>query len=188
MSGLYGLGIPHVFFRVIGGIDYHEPCNRIHMRNLILGLIVIVAALCVGKQEAKAADVTRICVATYNPSTGALSCSDTGWLPLAFPALTNTVVSVLNSHAGQAQAITCYNPAAAVTYIQIFDAATAGAVTLGTTTPVVTFGVPTVASTTMSTGGDLGIKFFNGIQIAATTTPTGNTAPATAAVCNVLYN
>jgi hypothetical protein len=151
----------------------------------LLSAVIIVDAI---GHKAGAADVTRICVATYNPQTGAPSCTDSGWLPLSFPALTNTVVSVLNSHAGQAQAITCYNPAAAVTYVQLFDSATAGAVTLGTTVPVLTFGVPTVGATTMSTGGDLGIKFFNGIQIAATATPTGNTAPATAAVCNVLYN
>lgn len=120
-------------------------------------------------------------------STGALWTTQTpsttgGWSPYKASALTNSAVTVKGS-AGNLGGYHCYNPAAAVTYIQIYD--TSGAVTVGTTTPVLSFGIPA------SGGGNLefvnGVNFANAIKVAATTTGTGGTAPATAAECNFLY-
>lgn len=68
------------------------------------------------------------------------------------------------------------NPNAAVSYIQIFDAASTDAVTVGTTTPTAV--VPLPASTPVNVV--LSMPFRNGIVVAATTTPTGSTAPVTA--------
>lgn len=69
--------------------------------------------------------------------------------------------------------ITAYNPAAAVTYIQLFDKLTAD-VTVGTTTPDVVIGILN------ATGREIALHhiFTTGIVWAATTTPTGNTAPS----------
>jgi len=51
------------------------------------------------------------------------------------------------------------------------------------------FGIP--AASSLPGGGNLewsnGIHFTNGIQVAATTTATGNTAPSTAVDCNFAY-
>lgn len=99
-------------------------------------------------------------------------------------ALTNTVVSVKSS-AAQIAGWALHNPSAATTYLQFFNAATAGAVTLGSTTP--TFVMALAAGASANLIGACGIDFASGIQIAATTTATGSTAPATAMVVAVIY-
>lgn len=71
------------------------------------------------------------------------------------------------------------NPNTSPIFLQFFNAATAGAVTPGTTTPVFWVAVPaggvTDASLSVSPG-----QFPLGIVIAATTTPLGGTSPASA--------
>lgn len=114
---------------------------------------------------------------TLTPSTGG------GWTPSLKNALSTTVSSVKAS-AGTLGGIHCYNPAAAATYVQIFNVAS-GSVVLGTTTPALSIGMPTL-------GGALhefanGIAFSTAISVAATTTSTGSSAPATAAECNFWY-
>lgn len=108
----------------------------------------------------------------------------TGWTPLRRSALTNTVVTNKGTP-GVMGGYHCYNPAAAVTYLQIFDVASATTVTLGTTVPDLSFGIPAGG------GGNLewanGVAFTLGTKIAATTTATGSTAPATALDCNFFY-
>jgi len=76
-------------------------------------------------------------------------------------------------------------------YIQVFNLATSGAVTLGTTTP--TFVVPIPANSTAANGAGanleltVGIAMSTGIQVAATTTPTGATTVTTGLTGFVLY-
>jgi hypothetical protein len=76
-------------------------------------------------------------------------------------------------------------------YIQVFNLATSGAVTLGTTTP--TFVVPLPANNTAANGAGANLELTNGIamstgiQIAATTTPTGATTVTTGLTGFVLY-
>ena len=81
--------------------------------------------------------------------------------------------------------LTCWHTNAADAFLQLFDAADASDVTLGTTVPTDVF--PLVAGNGTLIGaseipipGD-GVLYRNGIQYAVTTTETGNTAPASAA-------
>jgi hypothetical protein len=105
-----------------------------------------------------------------------------GWTPFLDNGQSTTVTTVKGS-AGELGAYHCVNPNAAVSYVQIFD--TASTVTLGTTTPVLSLGLPA------SDGGNIewgmGVHFANGIKVAVTTTATGSTAPGTAVDCNFAF-
>jgi hypothetical protein len=78
------------------------------------------------------------------------------------------------------------NPNTAGVFIQYFDAATAAAVTVGTTKPLASFFVPGTGS--VGTVGVLSesyevpraLSFKNGVVVAATTTQQGGAAPASA--------
>lgn len=82
------------------------------------------------------------------------------------------------------------NTNAAVTYVQLFNAASVGAVTLGTTPP--TFVIAVAAGAGISDREFLNeenrLSFPLGLVAAATTTPTGNTAPGAAIVTNLFIN
>ena len=106
------------------------------------------------------------------------------WHPVLLASLGSTVTQV-KPRAGKLAFIYCYNPTAAVAYLQLFDAATAASVTLGTTAPVVSLGIPTLQAAGLGPAV-IGLEFINGIQVASTTTPTGNTAASQN--CNVAYN
>ncbi len=110
-----------------------------------------------------------------------------GWTPKRLSALSTTVTAVKSSAAGQLGMIQCGNTNASQGYVQIFDVATAGGVTLGTTVP--NLSIPIAAT---NTGGYTlslqGMQFANGIQVAATTTATGSTALGTALDCNAGFN
>lgn len=105
-----------------------------------------------------------------------------GATPSRQSALSTTVQTVKGS-AGQLYSYHCFNAAAATSYVQIFD--TSGAVTLGTTTPALSLGLPAGGA------GNLhfttGVAFANAIKVAATTTATGSSAPGTAVDCNFTY-
>ena len=66
-----------------------------------------------------------------------------------------------------------YNPAAAVTYLQVFDATASGGITLGTTVPKLVWGVASATNDEIAT--DSGLGFEVGVYIIPTTTPTGAT-------------
>lgn len=121
-------------------------------------------------------------------STTPVPAATNGWSPKLANGLSTTVTSVKNS-AGELGSYHCLNQSGAVAYVQVFDAASAGAVTLGSTIPVLSFGLP--AASSLPGGGNLewsnGIHFASGIQVAATTTATGSSAPATAVDCNFAY-
>lgn len=110
-----------------------------------------------------------------------------GWTPKLLNALSTTVTAIKSSAAGQLGLLQCGNTNASEGYVQVFDVATAGAVTLGTTTPKLS--IPIAAT---NTGGWalplVGMQFANGIQVAATTTATGLTALGTALDCNAAFN
>ena len=80
------------------------------------------------------------------------------------------------------------NPNAAIIYIQVFDAAATGAITLGTTTPIASIAIPAYGVTDSGPTFTGGFAFLTGIVVAATTTPTGNTAPTTAINANFYTN
>jgi hypothetical protein len=108
-----------------------------------------------------------------------------GWTPLLLNAL-STTVKPIKASPGQLGLLHCWNPNATVEYVQVFNVAS-GSVTLGTTVPVQSFGIPP----TNATGYTLslqGLQFGTAISVAATTTATGLTAPGTALDCNAGYN
>jgi hypothetical protein len=85
------------------------------------------------------------------------------------------------------------NPNASVVFVQLFDAATAGAVTLGTTTPVQAYQVPVggagnalVSRLIDYSNGPL--RFSAGMVYAVTTTRTGSTAPASNCIINFRFS
>jgi hypothetical protein len=75
--------------------------------------------------------------------------------------------------------INATNPNTTLAYVQFFDAATAGAVTVGTTAPAFFVGVPAFGGG-VDTPQLVPYQFRKGIVVAATTTPTGSTAPGSA--------
>lgn len=84
-----------------------------------------------------------------------------------------------------------WNQDSSDTFLHFYDAATAGAVTVGTTTPKVTFAVP--ASSGLDDGSPTikfkseGLRFNNGVVVAATTTVGGSSAPTNGLLLNVRY-
>lgn len=108
--------------------------------------------------------------------------SGNGWSVVSETALTNTVVTIKSS-AGDFGGYMVYNPNASVVYVQVFDAAS---VTLGTTTPK--YVIPLPAGAAANIEFSLGITHANAIKLAATTTPTGSTAPASSLTGFFLYS
>lgn len=101
--------------------------------------------------------------------------------PYANGALTNTAVLAVNLTSGGTctlDGLTFGNEAnSAASYLQIFDAASTGAVTLGSTAPTIIIDAPALLGNSMS--NDYGLCVFKkGVVIAATTTATGSTAPS----------
>jgi hypothetical protein len=109
-----------------------------------------------------------------------------GLTPTRLSALSTTVTSIKASAAGQLYMLDCSNTNTATVFIQLFDAATAVGVTLGTTTPTLSFEIPPGTSNGFSLSL-VGMQFSSGLQAAATTTATGLTAQTgTLPNCNVL--
>lgn len=102
--------------------------------------------------------------------------------PILKGALTATVVS-LKGAGGKVTWIDAYNPNASAAFIQLFNAATAAAVTLGTTPPTMSIGLAASVNNPIVLGTD-GAAFPLGIQVAATTTYNGSSAPGSAVVAN----
>ena len=96
-----------------------------------------------------------------------------------------TTVKVVKPTSGRVAGWYIYNPNSSVAYVQFFDVASGGTLTLGTTAPLLTIGVPATAAANLLDGN--GLNFKNGIQLAATTTATGSTAPSSGLDVNVFY-
>jgi len=94
-----------------------------------------------------------------------------------FRDLGATVQSVRTSLPATLTGVVIVNNQAAVTFIQMFDLATAGAVTLATTNPDLELSVAANATLVAFLPGG-GTKFRNGMQVAATTTEKGLTTSA----------
>jgi hypothetical protein len=136
--------------------------------------------------------VAALALALFSLPAAAQAPVSVGSIPKLIAALSNTVVTLKSPTSpattvvGSVDAWYCVNPnASSVAYVQIFDAATAGAVTLGTTAPKLSLPVPATATF----GGDfgpLGASFFAGIQVAATTGATNGTPVSSALTCNFM--
>jgi hypothetical protein len=102
-------------------------------------------------------------------------------VPVLANGLSNTAVTI-SSGAGVMTSYFVYNPNASVAYVQFYD--TAGAVSVGSTTPVWSIGIPATSGANVAS---LRLSFANAIKVAATTTATGGSAPVTALDANVGY-
>lgn len=100
--------------------------------------------------------------------------------PFLANALSNTAVTVVAS-AKTLDSYYLHNPNTAKAYVQLFDAAS---VTVGTTVPKWSICVPPESAANLA---NVNLGFSNSIKVAATTTPTGSTAPSTALDCNFGY-
>lgn len=117
----------------------------------------------------------------------AASPTTTGSTPYSNTALSNTKQTVKAS-SGRLYGYHLYNPNTSSVFVQFFDAL-AASVTVGTTTPTFVLTIPANATSPASLDMQLTvpISFTIGIVIAATTTATGSTAPATALNASLFY-
>ncbi len=99
--------------------------------------------------------------------------------------LTATPIAVKSSP-GNLYGVSFVNTGVADTYVQVFNVA-AGSVTLGTTAPKTVFWVPAGGSWEEKFTGEAKITFDTAMTAAATTTPTGSTAPSTGIIATFIY-
>ena len=107
-----------------------------------------------------------------------------GLTPYRKSNLTNTKTEV-NASATAIYGIHVFNPDAAAMYLQLFNALAAN-VTVGTTVPDLSFGIPGGGGS-LTLIFPLPIDFATALTIASTTSATGSTGPGTATVVNILY-
>jgi hypothetical protein len=99
--------------------------------------------------------------------------------------LTNTVVNIGTANTpGIVSGWYIYNSNNVVTYVQFFHLQ-ASAVTIGTTQPVYSIGIPALSAANIMS--PTGIAHTTAISIGATTTRAGSTAPGTAIDMNIFY-
>lgn len=100
--------------------------------------------------------------------------------PYVNSALTNTAVLVATPTNGQGNFlwhVNISNTNSSTVFVQFYDKATAGVVTVGTTAPYWVLAIPANSGVT-DFDMTKALIFSNGIVIAATTTTTGGTAPS----------
>lgn len=125
----------------------------------------------------------RIVIAANQPivSTSIDASTIPGATPVMITGLTNSAQTVIAA-AQVLDGLQIFNPSNATAYVQIYD--TAGAVVVGTTTPVWSIGIAAGASVSMA---DVNLAFANAIKVAATTTATGSSAPSSSLQANFSY-
>lgn len=106
-----------------------------------------------------------------------------GWTPYSNTALSSTKQQVKAS-AGTVGGWFVYNANATVCFVQVWDVAS-GSITVGTTAPTYTLPIPAQSGANLEV--TCGIAHATAINVAATTTATGSTAPTTALNVLLLY-
>jgi hypothetical protein len=106
-----------------------------------------------------------------------------GGLSYSWNSIKATATSIKAS-AGQVYGWYIYNSNSTAVYVQFFNTAS-GSVTLGTTTPVYSLGIPATAGANVMVPH--GIAHSTAIVVAATTTATGSTAPTNNVDINIFY-
>ena len=99
-------------------------------------------------------------------------------------AATKTDIGTANT-AGNVAGWYIYNPNASVAYVQFFNTQASG-VTLGTTAPVYSLGIPATSAANVAPGS-VGISHSTAISIAVTTTRAGSTGPGSTVDYNIWY-
>ena len=107
--------------------------------------------------------------------------------PYANAALSNTPAQVGAAGLRVVALYNISNPNSYTIYVQMFNAATAGAVTVGSTTPYMWIAVPANSGVTDNSLVANILNFPLGLVVAATTTPTGGSAPASAVPTVIVY-
>jgi hypothetical protein len=108
-----------------------------------------------------------------------------GGYSVSSSVLTNTVVNIGTANTpGVVSGWYIYNSNNVVTYVQFFNTGSA-AVTIGTTAPAYSIGIPALSAANLMS--PTGIAHTTAISIAATTTRSGSTAPGTAIDMNIFY-
>lgn len=110
--------------------------------------------------------------------------SGQGW-PSTYSGSIGATATAVKSSAGTLGAYYIYNANTSVVYVQIFDLAT-GSVTLGTTAPKWSIGIPASGAANLELVN--GLKFSTAITIAVTTTRAGSTAPTSTVDINMAYD
>jgi hypothetical protein len=121
--------------------------------------------------------------ANTTPWLTASSPTTSGGLTVATGSITNTATS-LKASAGQVYGWYFYNPNATVAYVQFFNTLV-GSVTVGTTAPVYSLGIPATSGANVELSN--GIAHSTAIVIAITTTRAGSTAPGSSVDYNIYY-
>lgn len=128
--------------------------------------------------QAIAAGTNAIGSVNLSPVTGQ------GWPSIYTGSIGATVTSVKAS-SGTIGGWYIYNANASVAYVQIFNVAS-GSVTLGTTAPTMSIGIPASGAANLELAN--GLKFGTAITIAVTTTRAGSTAPGSTVDINIWYD
>lgn len=126
-----------------------------------------------------------IAVSSTNPLLVTAIATGSGGYSVTGSTLTNTVVNIGTPNTpGVVAGWYIYNSNSVVTYVQFFNTQASG-VTIGTTTPVYSIGIPALSAANLMS--PTGIAHSTAISIAATTTRAGSTAPGTAIDINIFY-
>lgn len=104
-------------------------------------------------------------------------------------SLSSTATLVIGARV-RLKSIKIRNPNTTEVFVQVFDAVTAASVTVGSTQPKQSF--PVIAGDGTNSGltaEEFEVPIgFEGIVIAATTTPAGSSAPSQGLAVNILYH
>ena len=139
----------------------------------------------IGSLTAGSALIGKVGIDQTTPGTTNLVATElaTGLTPFSNTALSSTKTAV-KAGAGRVHGWMIHNPSAATTFIQVWNVAI-GSITVGTTAPTYVITIPAGASANVFS--EKGIVHSTEINIAATTTASGSSAPATAAVVSMFY-
>ena len=99
--------------------------------------------------------------------------------------LSTTVTAIQSSVQSKLGGYVLFNPNSTNAFCQIFNVATSGAVTLGTTAPKISVGLPPFGGANIEF--ETGVDYSAGIQVAATTTESGSSALTTNITANFLF-
>lgn len=103
----------------------------------------------------------------------------------AFTSTLGSTIFAIKASQGNLYGYDIFNPAAAACFLQIFDVAS-GSVTLGTTVPKISSGIPIAGAKIIATDKAL-LNSTTGLSAAFTTTATGNTICGTVGIVTFWY-